>query len=96
VYLRVDSSALDLARAACIALPAAGLPRWLDRLRGRGWALVAPLSILAVALAIELWSGAADALAWISLVLVPVGCALALGWAGHGGHPIAGRRRGDP
>jgi hypothetical protein len=87
VYLRLDSSALDLARAACIALPAAGVPHWLDRLRGRGWALLAPLSILAVALAIELWSGAANALAWISLVLVPVGCALALGWAAHGARP---------
>jgi hypothetical protein len=48
---------------------------------------VAPLSILVVAAAIELSSANADALAWIALVLVPPGCALALGWAAHGARP---------
>ena len=46
-YLHLDSSLLDAARAACVALPAAGLPPLLQRLRSRGWAVVAPISIVA-------------------------------------------------
>jgi hypothetical protein len=87
VYLHLDSSLLDATRAATMALPAAGLPRGLGMLRRRGWALVAPLSILVVAAAIELSSANADALAWIALLLVPPGCALALGWAARGARP---------
>ena len=87
MYLHLDSSLLDATRAATMALPAAGLPRWLGRLRRRGWALVAPLSILVVAAAIELSSANADVLAWIALILVPPGCALARGWAARGARP---------
>jgi len=87
VYLQLDTSLLDGARAACMALPAAGLPRRLAPLRRRGWALVAPLSILVVAAALELLPGGADAFAWIALALVPPGCALALAWAAHGARP---------
>jgi hypothetical protein len=87
VYLQLDSTLLDAARGACMALPAAGLPRFLGRLRRPGWALVAPLSILAVAAVLEAWAAGATALAWISLLLVPPGCALALGWAAHGARP---------
>ena len=29
----------------------------------------------------------ADVLTWIALILVPIGCALALGWAMHGAWP---------
>ena len=86
-YLNVDSSLLDAARAVCMALPAAGLPAWLERPRGRGWAVVAPLSILVVVAAITVWSASADVLAWIALLLVPPGCALALGWAARGARP---------
>ena len=77
----LDSVVLDAARAACVALPAAGLPRGLGRLRSRGWALVAPISIVAVLLA------GAHAATWTALLLVPPGCALALGWAAHGARP---------
>jgi len=84
VYLQLDSSLLDAARAACVALPAAGVPLLLQRLRSRGWALVAPVSIIAVVCALAVWSGGAQALAWAALLLVPPGCALALGWAAHG------------
>jgi hypothetical protein len=87
VYLSLDSSLLDATRAATMALPAAGLPPALARLRRRGWAVVAPLSILAVAAAIELSSASADALAWIALLLVPPGCALALAWAARDARP---------
>jgi hypothetical protein len=89
LYLQLDNSLLDAARAACVALPAAGLPPLLLRLRSRGWAFVAPVSIVAVAGAIAVWSGGAQALAWAALLLVPPGCALALGWAAHGSRPWA-------
>jgi hypothetical protein len=89
VYFHLDSSLLDAARAACVALPAAGVPLLLERLRSRGWALVAPVSIVAVVCAIAVWSEGAQALAWVALLLVPPGCALALGWAAHGARPWA-------
>jgi hypothetical protein len=87
VWFELDNAGLDAAQALCIALPAAGLPAWLARLSGRGWALIAPLSILVSIAVIALWSASADVLAWIALVLVPPGCALALGWAMRGARP---------
>jgi hypothetical protein len=87
VFVHLDSTLLDAARAACVALPAAGVPAVLQRLRSRGWALVAPVSILACIGAIAVSSAGASALAWTALLLVPPGCALALGWAAHGARP---------
>ena len=87
LFLELDSSLLDAARAACVALPAAGVPPLLEHLRSRGWALVAPVSIVAVVAALAVWSAGAQVLAWTALVLVPPGCALALGWAAHGARP---------
>jgi hypothetical protein len=78
---------LDAAQALCVALPAAGLPALLLRLGGRGWALVAPLSVVATVVAITVAAASADVLSWIALLLVPPGCALALGWAAHGARP---------
>ena len=78
---------LDAAQALCVALPAAGVPMLLRRLTGRGWAFVAPVSILVTVMAISATAGSADVLTWIALILVPPGCALALGWAAHGAHP---------
>ena len=43
MYFEPDTSLLDAAQAACVALPAAGVPVALKRIGGRGWALVAPL-----------------------------------------------------
>jgi hypothetical protein len=83
VYFQLDIALLDAARAVCVALPAAGLPPFLQRLRSPSWALVAPVSIVAVVCAIAVWSAGAQALAWIAFLLVPPGCALALGWAAH-------------
>lgn len=70
-----------------MALPAAGLPRRLERFRARGWALVLPLSIAVVVGAIAVAPVSADVLTWIAFLLVPPGCALALGWAAHGARP---------
>jgi len=87
VFFDLDTFVLDAAQALCIALPGAGLPIWLSRLRGRAWALLAPLSLVATLVAILLVPDSADLFSWIALLLVPPGCALALGWAMHGARP---------
>jgi hypothetical protein len=87
MYFEPDTFVLDAAQALCVALPAAGIPAFLLRLGGRGWALVAPLSVVISVLAIAAATASADVLTWIALLLVPVGCALALGWAAHGARP---------
>ena len=85
-FLAADGVLLTT-QASLVALPAAGIPRWLERLKGRAWALILPLSIAVVVGAIELIPQVADALTWVALVLVPPGAALALGWAMHGARP---------
>src|SRR3954464_14548397 len=64
-----------------VALPGAGWPAWLWRPSGRGWALVAPGSIVVVISAIALLPGVADGLTWLALIAVPPLAAAALGWA---------------
>ncbi len=76
--------ALDAVQAACVALPAAGLPRALERFAGRWWALIPPASIVAVVYGITAQPGLADALTWLALLACPPLAALALGWAMHG------------
>jgi hypothetical protein len=87
MYFEPDRLVLDAAQSLCVALPAAGIPAFLLRLGGRGWALVAPLSLVLTVAAIAVSTASADVLTWIALVLVPPGCALALGWAAHGARP---------
>lgn len=73
--------ALGAVQALTVALPGAGWPSWLWRPAGRGWALIAPLSIVAVIAAIAALPGVADGLTWLALVAVPPLAAAALGWA---------------
>jgi hypothetical protein len=87
MFFSAENLVLVAAQSACVALPAAGLPAWLQRLRTPAWALVLPLSIAVVVAAIELAPSTADVLTWVALLLVPVGCGLALGWAAHGARP---------
>jgi hypothetical protein len=87
VFFTADNFALTVAQAACIALPRAGLPRWLERFRTRAWALALPVSIGLVVGGIALLPGTADLLTWVAFLLVPPGCALALGWAARGARP---------
>jgi hypothetical protein len=86
----VADGVLLATQASLVALPGRGIPAWLDRLKGRGWALVLPLSVAVVVGAIELIPAVADGLTWVALVLVPIGAALALGWAMHGARPGLG------
>ncbi|HTN25738.1 MAG TPA: hypothetical protein VL120_17255 [Solirubrobacteraceae bacterium] len=78
---------LVAAQSACVAAPGAGLPAWAQRFRTPAWALVLPLSIAVVVAAIELAPSTADVLTWVAFLLVPPGCALALGWAARGARP---------
>jgi hypothetical protein len=87
MYFEPDTFVLDAAQALCVALPAAGVPAFLLRLGGRGWALVAPVSVVASVVAIAAAGASADVITWIAFLLVPAGCALALGWAMHGARP---------
>src|SRR3954454_14223961 len=88
LWFSSENLVLTLAQAACVALPGAGLPGWAERFRSRGWALVAPLSIVVVVGGISLLPSAADVFTWCALILVPIGCALALGWAARGARPL--------
>jgi len=84
VFFGWDNTVLIASQAVCVALPAAGLPRWLERYRSNKWVLILPLSIAVVIAAISAFPGTADVLTWVAFLLVPPGCALALGWAMHG------------
>lgn len=79
--------ALDALQASLVALPAAGMPYALRRVAGRWWALVPPVSIVAVVYGITALPGLADALTWLALVACPPLAAAALGWAMHGARP---------
>lgn len=87
MYFSLDNLVLTVAQAAGMALPAAGLPAWTERFRGRAWALVMPLSIAVVVAAIAAVPQTADLLTWVALLLIPPGCALALAWAARGARP---------
>jgi hypothetical protein len=78
---------LTVALAAWVAAPAAGVPAWAARLRTGAWVVVLPASIAVVVAGIQLLPATADVLTWVALVLVPIGCALAAGWAMRGARP---------
>jgi hypothetical protein len=83
----IANSFLIGSQALLVAITGAGLPRFLDRFRGPGWALILPLSIAIVVAAIAAIPEVADGITWIALTLVPIGAALALGWAAKGARP---------
>lgn len=87
MWFSADNFVLTLVQAACVALPAAGLPAWAERFRRKGWVLVPPLSIALVVFAISWLPSSAGVLSWVALLLVPPGCALAFGWAARGAGP---------
>jgi hypothetical protein len=87
VFFSAHNFVLTVAQAACIVLPAAGLPRMLERFRTGAWALILPLNIAVVVVAIAVIPTTADLLTWVALLLIPPGCALALGWAARGARP---------
>jgi predicted lipid-binding transport protein (Tim44 family)/uncharacterized membrane protein YgcG len=87
MWFQLDNVTLDILMAVGVAVPAAGLPHWLARRRSGAWSLILPLSIVVTVAVIGLVPASADVYTWAALLLVPPGCALALGWAMHGARP---------
>jgi hypothetical protein len=81
------NSVLIAFQALLVLRTGAGIPRWLERIAGRAWALLLPVSIVFVVAGIALFPELADALTWLALLLVPPGALLALGWAIRGTKP---------
>jgi hypothetical protein len=86
-FIPADAGLLAL-QAGVVAAPRAA-PRIaaLDRLSGRGWALVPIGSIVAVVFAIRYVSDTATGLTYLALVAVPPLAAAALAWAMRGARP---------
>ena len=53
MWFSADNLVLTVTQAGCVALPAAGVPAWVERFRTGAWALVLPLSIAGVVGAIS-------------------------------------------
>ncbi len=87
MWFHLDNASLDAMMAVAVLVTAAGLPPWLERRRSGAWSLVLPLSIVVTVAVIGLIPSSADVYTWVALLLVPPGCALALGWAMHGARP---------
>jgi hypothetical protein len=83
----ISDAALLGTQAALVALPGSGVPPWVARFRGPGWALILPLSIAVVVGAIALFPEVARGLSWLALIAIPPLAAAALGWAMHGARP---------
>ncbi len=81
-------SLLSLAQGAVVAVPRFPATAALARMRGRRWALIPPLSVIAfVFLTRAAEEASAQGLTYLALVAVPVLAALALGWLSPGGTP---------
>ena len=85
----VPSDAADAAlQAGVVAAPRAiGPIPQLQRLRGRGWAIVPVASIVGVIFAIRYVLDTATWLTYLALVAVPVLAAIALGWVAPPARP---------
>ena len=85
----ISISLLSLAQGLLVALPGRLETRWLAARRGRGWAVIPPLSVIAfVLIAREAERASAQGLTYLALVAVPLLAALALGWLMHGARPV--------
>ncbi len=89
-FIPSDAGLLALQAAVVAAPRAVSRPGWMERLRGRGWALVPIGSIVVVVFAIRYVSDTATGLTWLALIAVPILAAVALGWAMRGSRaPLA-------
>ena len=80
--------ALSLVQGVLVGLPRPTVQIGrLDRLGGRWWALVLPLSLVVVIGGVALDSASARFLTWLALIAVPPLAAIALGWLVHGARP---------
>jgi hypothetical protein len=83
----ISIALLSLAQGALVALPGSLSATWLASLRGRRWAAIPPLSVIAfVFIAREAERASAQGLTYLALVAVPILAAVALGWLVCGAH----------
>jgi hypothetical protein len=81
----ISIAVLSVVQGAVVALPRPPRLPWLERLRGRRWAVIPPLSVIAVVFAVRrAESAGAQGLTYLALIAVPPLAALALGWLSHG------------
>ena len=79
---------LSLLQGGIVALPVPIRSRALERLRGGGWAVVLPASVVGfVFTARAAESASAQGLTYLALVAVPPLALVALGWLSHGARP---------
>jgi hypothetical protein len=77
----ISIAVLSILQGGLVALPRTLGASRLDRLRGRQWALIPPLSVIAfVFIAREAERASAQGLTYLALIAVPVLAVLALGW----------------
>jgi hypothetical protein len=88
-FIPSDAGLLALQAAVVAAPRPVARLAWLQRLHGRGWALVPIGSIVVVVFAIRYVSNTANWLTWLALIAVPILAAAALGWATRGSRPRA-------
>ncbi len=87
-FIPSDAGLLILQAGVVAAPVAVSSLAGLDRLRGRGWALVPLASIVVVVFAIRYVSDTATGLTYLALVAVPLLAAAALAWAMRGSRPL--------
>jgi hypothetical protein len=84
----ISIALLSVVQGALVALPRPLVVTRLGALRGRRWALVPPMSIIAfVLVAGAAEQASAQGLTYLALCAVPPLAALALGWLSHGARP---------
>jgi hypothetical protein len=88
-FIPSDAGLLALQAAVVAAPRPVARVGWLERFRGRGWALVPIGSIVVVVFVIRYVSDTATGLTDLALVAVPILAAVALGWAMRGARPLA-------
>jgi hypothetical protein len=84
----ISIALLSLAQGALVTLPGALVGALPARLRGRRWAVIPPLSVIAFVFVTRAAEHAsAQGLTYLALAAVPVLAALALGWLARGARP---------
>jgi hypothetical protein len=77
----ISIALLSIVQGLCVALVRPPALALLRRLRGRRWALIPPLSVIAFVLVVRAAEGAgSQGLTYLALVAVPVLAAVALAW----------------
>jgi hypothetical protein len=84
----ISIALLSLVQGWLVGVPRSLEAPWLAGLRGRRWAVIPPLSVIAfVFIARVAERASAQGLTYLALVAVPLLAALALGWLSRGARP---------